>query len=188
MGWRRSIVAAVPADVVDLGLARRLAAVGVDNGHGLGTAALGVLDRGSLGRTLSRVLAGRAIGHAVVELETTVKLGGDGEGVDREVSSALASGDARRCLLLGSAGADDRAASRAKGASTQEVVTLAEVVLAGPAAEVESTKLSELADGEVAKVPATLHVGVAMVVGVSGAAIGRGLSPRASEVELDDEI
>lgn len=134
------------------------------------------------------MLAGRAIGHAIVELETAVELGGDGEGVDREVTGALVSSDARRGLLVSSARADNGAASRAKGASTQEVVTLAEVVLAGPAAETESTKVSKLAGRELAKVPATLHARLALVVGVSGAAIRLGLSPRASKVVLDDEM
>jgi hypothetical protein len=133
------------------------------------------------------VLAGRAIRHAVVELKAAVKLGRDGKGVDREVAGALVSSDARRGLLLGSTGADNGAAGRAKGASTQEAITLAEVVLAGPAAETESTKLSELAGRELAKVPAALHAGVALVVGVSGAAERLGLGPRGSKVVLDGE-
>jgi hypothetical protein len=133
------------------------------------------------------VLAGRAIRHAIVELKTAIKLGGDREGVDREVTGALVSSDAGRGLLVGSTGANKRATGRAKGASTHEAITLAEVVFAGPAAEIESTKLSELAGRELAEVPAALHAWVALVVGVSGAAVRLGLGPRGAKVVLDEE-
>lgn len=135
------------------------------------------------------MLAGRAVGHVVVELETSVKLGGDGEGVDGEVLLVVAGVDARSGGLVMSALARDGAAGRAKGASAQEAITLAKVVLAAPALEVAAAVVADGTSGHVAPVPAmVLLLGTVVVVGVAGAAEGLGIGPRVSKVVLREEV
>lgn len=183
-GLGGSVVATVPRDVVNLGAARRLATLGtarVDDGYTLSTTALAVLDGGSVGRARGRVLASRAVGHVVVELQTSIKLDRDGEGVNGEVLVASAGRDARSGVLVARALARDGSAGSTKGTSAQEGVTLAEVVLARPALEVESSIVSNNTGGNVAEVPAVVLLGVAVVVGVAGAAVGLGVGPRATK-------
>lgn len=56
----------------------------VDDSDVGGTAALGVLDSRALGRAVGALLAGGAVGHAVLELELARELGVDVDGFDRE--------------------------------------------------------------------------------------------------------
>jgi hypothetical protein len=121
-----------------------------------------------------------------VELEASVKLGGDGEGVDGEVLLVAAGVDARSGGLVTRALARDGAAGRAKGTSAQEAITLAEVVLAAPALEFAAAVVADRTSGDVTPVPAmVLLLGTVVVVGVAGAAEGFGTGPRVAKVILE---
>lgn len=128
----------------------------VDNSAGLGAAALVVLHDGTLAGAGVGLLAGRAVGHAVVELEVAVELGGDvelghGEAADLTAVGAVERGALRRggvtdtADVVAGAGAavDTRPAAAARVAG--EAVPV-EVIVAGEAtvaqvAEVETTAL-----------------------------------------------
>jgi hypothetical protein len=60
----------------------------VDNSDTGSTTTLAVLDDGSTGAARRLLLAGRSIGHAVVELEVAVEFGGDLEFGHREAGDA----------------------------------------------------------------------------------------------------
>ncbi len=131
----------------------------VDDGHVLGTTALGVLDIGTGGAARVTVLAGRAVGHAIVKLEVAVELGHDVDSVKGELIYAGAAAERGRLGLVGGADTADEVAA---GAGS---ISLARVLTAGPVVEVEILVGSEGARGQV---PEGIAAGL-----VRGAVVGR---------------
>lgn len=172
------VLAAIKLDGVNLDttglLSRRVLVLGVDNLDGLGTTALLVDNGGSSLGALAAVLAGAAIRHAVVEFETSVKLGGDVVALDRESTNLRASRDHRVLSLLIATGARDGLV--AKGTSSKRVVALGRVLDALPALEVAALVLSDITDGDIVPiVTGNLNLDT-FVVGVAGASERAGAS------------
>ena len=120
------------------------------------------------------MLAGRAVGHVVVELEIAVELGLHVDGAERELVDGRAAAERGRLALLGGACATNGLLA---GAGSKAAPLVA-VILALPALEVEVLVVEEVANVKVIPVePRLLLVGT-LVVGVAGA--GEGLS----QVEL----
>ncbi|KAI9163473.1 Acyl-CoA ligase AFT1-1 [Paramyrothecium foliicola] len=170
LGVRRLVlVLAVEVDVVNTDVALLLGLVrlvGVDEADLLSTTALGVVDGGTTGRALLGLLASRAVGHVVVELHAAVELDGDVELLDGEVLvlTALSALERGSLLLVGATlTADD---TSTEGTRSKEI-TLREVILRGPALEVEAVILLDLTIGEVLPVPSLLLLVLALVVVVA---------------------
>ena len=87
---------AVEANAVNADGARRLSArlAGIDNGHILGSTALGVLDGCSAGVAGGALLAGGSVRHAIVEFQGAVELDRDLELVDGEGRDIGTAGEA----------------------------------------------------------------------------------------------
>jgi hypothetical protein len=141
----------------------------VDDGHVLGTTALGVLDNAT-GRGASRsVLASGAIGHVVVELQIAVEFGVDVEFTDTSLVDAgggIAAKGGRG--TLGAGGASGNALAGDLGASTKHI-PLAETSLASESRPEETTIATDLTISEVRKVQTLgLLIGT-LIIGVAGA-------------------
>jgi hypothetical protein len=170
----RSVVVAVEVDLGDLDLALLLllATVREDDLDILGTTALSVLDLVATASAVVGLLAGRATGHAVVELETSVKLDIDVELLDGEPVYARL-----------------RAAAERRG-GLKVLATLSDnllettIVFAGPALKVEAVVEVEFAGEEVEPVKATLELIIALVVTVARASEFVGVVPLVAEAVL----
>jgi hypothetical protein len=170
-GLGRDRRVAVERDGVDADAAGLLGLLGlgrIHNGNVLGAAALGVLDGGATLGASRAVLAGRAVGHVIVELEVAVELDRDVE-VDNGEPVHLglcAAAEAGRLLLVGRARAgNDPVAEGARGKG----VSLGELVLALEALEVKAAVVTKLARIQVLPVEAALLLVVALIVGVGWA-------------------
>jgi hypothetical protein len=139
----------------------------VDDSAGLGTAALVVLDHGTVARASVGLLAGRAVGHAVVELEVAVELGGNvelghGEAFDRAAALAV-----ERGALRGRRVADTANVVAGAGAAVDTRAT-AVARVTGEAVPVEVIVVGETTVAEVAEVETTALVGRALILAVLG--------------------
>jgi hypothetical protein len=153
---------------VNADTAGRLGLVGlgrVDDGNVLSTAALRVLDGGTLLGALGSVLALGAVGHVIVELEVAVKLYGNVEVLDGELVDTLVgvAAEGWRLGLVGEARALNDLPTEGSGS---KLIPLGELVGAGPAVPVETAIVVELAGDQVAPVEAGLLLVVTLVVGV----------------------
>lgn len=102
--------AALERDCVNVNAAGWLRLVGLgreDDGDVLGATALVVLDRATGLGAAGAVLAGRTIGHVVVELQVAVELGLDTNGAQRELVNVGSAAEGRRLLLHAAAGTAD---------------------------------------------------------------------------------
>ena len=148
---RLVVLFTVEDDLVDLHTATSLATV--DNSDGLSTTALSVGDGGSTSRARAAVLAGRTVRHAVVEFETSVKLGGDVVAGDGKTAAKLCtSRDGRVVVSLRTALTADHLVA-AESSSGDRVVASSKAALALPALEVASTVLANRTNGQVAPGP-----------------------------------
>jgi hypothetical protein len=155
-----------------------------------GTTALGVGDGGSLRRAVSRVLAGGAVGHVVVELKTAVELDSDleardGEVVDIGVGTAAEGGSLLHAVTA--LGGDALTASEAALANVASLV----VVSAGPAIEIETEVVVETTRGQVGPVPAANLIIDTDVVMVTRAGEGGGImetTTKATVTELHPSV
>lgn len=169
------VIATVKVNVVDANAAigRRLVGLRwVDEVNALSTTALAVVDGGSARRAVGRLLAGRPVGHVVVELHAAVELDGDikladGEAVD--VATRAASERGSSAHIRAASTRDDRAIKATKSARTMDVA-LGEAVLTGEAVEVEAIIVVDRARVQVVPVPSSRLAGTAVVVGVARAA------------------
>lgn len=175
-GRGRSVVVTVEVDLGDLDLALLLLQVGLireDDLDVLSTTALGVANLGTLAGAVRRVLAGRAIRHIVVELETAVELGEDIELANGElVDLGLGAAAKRRGLSLVATtlAADDLAPVR--------------IVFTGPALEVETGVEVKGARDQILPVEeATRELVLTLVIRVAGASEGAGTVELVAEVE-----
>jgi hypothetical protein len=145
----------------------------VDDGDVLGATALRVLDSGTLAAARAAGLAGRSIGHGVVELQVAVELGSDADVGQREgVVVAAGAAKRRRAALVrrartadaataGSAAVKALSVRLAAEAGPLEVLVVAKAVANGGIVEVIATRLRRRAD----------------VVGVVGARVRATASP-----------
>jgi len=170
----RSVVVAVEVDLGDLDLALLLllATIGEDDLDILGTTALSVLDLVATASAVVGLLAGRATGHAVVELETSVKL---------DIDVKLLDGEPVYARL--------RAAAERRG-GLEVLATLSDnllettIVFAGPALKVEAVVEVEFAGEEVEPVKTTLELIIALVVTVARASEFVGVVPLLAKAVL----
>ncbi len=124
------------------------------------------------------MLARRAVGHVVVELEIAVELGLHVDGAERELVDGRTAAKRRRLALVGGACATNGLLA---GAGSKAAL-LAAIILALPALEVEVLVAGEVANVEIIPAePGLLLVGT-LVVGVAGAGEGE------SQVELQDPV
>lgn len=157
---RGGVVVTVEVEVGDLDLALVLLLVGLVREGDLevgSTTALLVLDLVLALAAVVGLLADRAVGEAVVELEATVNL---------DVNLELLQGEL--------VDARERAAGEGGGsvdvdAGLTDNVLRAALIFAGPAVEVEAVVEVELAGQEILPVKTTLELVVTLVVAVAGA-------------------
>lgn len=140
----------------------------VDDRAGLGAAALVVLDDGTLAGAGVGLLAGRAVGHLVVELEVAVELGGDVELGDGEAADLTAVQAVERGALGRGGVADTADVVAAGGAAVDARRALAVASLAGEAVPVEVIVAGEATVAQVAEVETAVLVGRALVLAVLG--------------------
>jgi hypothetical protein len=149
----------------------------VDNGDAGGAAALVVLDiRAGLAATRS-VLAGRAVGHLVVELQVAVKLRLDVHAAERELVT-LGTTERGRVVLRVSADTTDLLSARAGRKA------LAAVGTASPPLEAEVVVAREGTEAEVAEIETTGLLLCALVVRVTGAGEGGSISEALGHVSI----
>jgi hypothetical protein len=138
---------------------------GVDDGDVLGTTTLGVLNSGAglgAGRAL---LAGRTVGHVILELEVAIELGAQGDGAQRKLVRATRSAaKGRRTTLLLRASTTNDVLVGARSESLAETILLAREAL-----EVETTIAEEATQAEVTEVEASSLLVRALVVRVARA-------------------
>lgn len=151
--------------------------LGNDDGDVLSTTTLGVLDVGTGLLARSAVLARRAVGHAVVELQVAVELGGHLEAANGGLLDVLAvAAEVGGLLVVVVGNTADALVLEAEGAGGK-LVTLGELVLAGEALPIESTVALERAGGEILPVETGDLLLGTLVVGVGRAVESRSASP-----------
>lgn len=161
--------------------------LGDDDGDVLSTTTLGVLDVGTGLLARSAVLASRAIGHAVVELQVAVELGGHLEATNGGLLDVLAvAAEVGGLLMVMMGNTADALVLEAEGAGSK-LVTLGELVLAGEALPVEATVALEGAGGEILPVETGDLLLGTLVVGVGRAVEGGSASP-ATEALYDRSV
>jgi hypothetical protein len=124
------------------------------------------------------VLAGRSIGHVVVELEVAVELGLDVDGTQREPIDRGATAEGRRLLLVRKASATDGLPKRARS----KLAPLLAIILALPATEVEVLVVEEVTKIKIVPAEAGLLLIGTFVVGVARERKGRGVVELRSRV------
>jgi hypothetical protein len=139
-----------------------------------GTTALGVGDGGSLRRALSGMLAGGAVWHVIMELETAVELDSNLEARDREVVDVGVRAAAEGGSLLHAVTALGGDALTTSEAALAHITSLV-VVSAGPAIEIETEVVVERTRVQVGPVPAANLIIDTDVVMVARAGEGGGI-------------